>query len=119
MLDLNTKEIDKVVVYLKDGSSYEVQEGAIIQTDIIEMLQTLTQKEGTSLIFISHDIATTHFISDRVLVMYLGEVVESGLSKDVIKNPQHDYTKLLIESVASVDPTKGSRYQRRLKNAQT
>lgn len=90
-----------------------------IQKDIIEMLQTLTQKEGTSLIFISHDIATTHFISDRVLVMYLGEVVESGLSKDVIKNPQHDYTKLLIESVASVDPTKGSRYQRRLKNAQT
>lgn len=90
-----------------------------IQKDIIEMLQTLTQKEGTSLIFISHDIATTHFISDRVLVMYLGEVVESGLSKDVIKNPQHEYTKLLIESVASVDPTKGSRYQRRFKNAQT
>lgn len=88
-----------------------------VQKDIIKMLQNLTKKEGTSLIFISHDIATTQYISDKILVMYFGEVVERGVSADVIHDPQHEYTKLLINSVASVDPREGRRYQRRMKNA--
>lgn len=81
-----------------------------IQKDIIKMLQELTKRYNTSLIFISHDIATTQYISDHIMVMYKGKIVESGASKDVVKNPQHDYTKLLLESVASVDPRKGRRY---------
>lgn len=88
-----------------------------IRKDIIRMLQTLTQKEKTSLIFISHDIATTRYISDRVMVMYFGKVVESGLSQDVLENPQHEYTKLLINSVASADPREGRRFQRRQEHA--
>lgn len=87
-----------------------------VQKDIIQMLQNLTKKFGTSLIFISHDIATTQYISDYILVMYLGKVVEAGASSDVVRNPQHDYTKLLIESVASVDPRKGRRYLREVAN---
>lgn len=84
-----------------------------VQKDLINMIQRLTKKEGTSLIFISHDITTTQFISDKLMVMYFGEIVERGISDEVINNPQHDYTKLLINSVASVDPRKGRRYQRR------
>lgn len=87
-----------------------------VQKDIIQMLQNLTKKFGTSLIFISHDIATTQYISDYILVMYLGKVVEAGVSVDVVRKPQHDYTKLLIESVASVDPRKGRRYLREVAN---
>lgn len=88
-----------------------------VRKDIIRMLQELTSKEKTSLIFISHDIATTRYISDRVMVMYFGKIVETGTSHDVLTNPQHEYTKLLIDSVASVNPKEGRRYQRGLKNA--
>ena len=80
-----------------------------VRGEIIKMLQDLTQKEKTTLIFISHDIATTRYISDRIIVMYYGEIVETGETEKVLKDPQHDYTKLLINSVASVDPRKSKR----------
>lgn len=80
-----------------------------VRGDIIAMLQRLTKKEGTSLIFISHDIATTKYISDRIIVMYYGRIVEAGSTEVVLDNPQDDYTKLLINSVASVDPRKSKR----------
>ena len=80
-----------------------------VRGEIIKMLQDLTQKEKTTLIFISHDIATTRYISDRIIVMYFGEIVETGETEKVLKDPQHDYTKLLISCVASVDPRKSKR----------
>jgi ATPase components of various ABC-type transport systems, contain duplicated ATPase len=80
-----------------------------VRGEIIKMLQDLTQKEKTTLIFISHDIATTRYISDRIIVMYYGEIVETGETEKVLKDPQHDYTKLLISCVASVDPRKSKR----------
>ena len=80
-----------------------------VRGDIITMLQNLTKKEGTSLIFISHDIATTKYISDRIIVMYYGKIVETGKTEDVLNNPQHDYTKLLINAIASVDPRESKR----------
>src|SRR5699024_261214 len=83
-----------------------------VRAEIIKMLQDLTEKNKTSLIFISHDIATTQHISDRLVVMYFGKVVETGPTEHVIKKPQHDYTKLLLNSVASVDPRKGKRAER-------
>jgi len=80
-----------------------------IRGEIIKMLQDLTQKEKTTLIFISHDIATTRYISDRIIVMYYGKIVETGKTDEVLSKPQHDYTKLLINSVASVDPRESKR----------
>ena len=80
-----------------------------VRGEIIKMLQDLTQKEKTTLIFISHDIETTRYISDRIIVMYYGEIVETGETDKVLKDPQHDYTKLLISCVASVDPRKSKR----------
>ena len=75
-----------------------------IRADIINMLQTLSKEENTAMVFISHDIATTRYISDRVAVMYLGRIVETGITDEVLHNPQHPYTKVLISNCASLDP---------------
>lgn len=75
-----------------------------IRADIINMLQELSEKENTAMVFISHDIATTRYISNRVAVMYLGRIVETGVTDEVLHNPQHPYTKVLISNCASMDP---------------
>lgn len=75
-----------------------------VRADIINLLLELTKERGAAMIFISHDIATTRYISDRVGVMYLGRIVEMGNTDDVIHNPKHPYTKVLISNCASIDP---------------
>lgn len=75
-----------------------------IRADIINMLQELVRENETSMVFISHDIATTRYISDKVAVMYLGRVVEEGETDEVLHNPQHPYTRVLISNCASLDP---------------
>ena len=75
-----------------------------VRADIINMLQELVRKQKTSMVFISHDIATTRYISDKVAVMYLGRIVEMGDTDEVLHNPQHPYTKVLISNCASLDP---------------
>ncbi len=75
-----------------------------VRADIINILLELSKKQNTSLVFISHDLATTRYISDRVAVMYLGRIVESGNTEDVIQNPMHPYTKALLYNCASIDP---------------
>ncbi len=75
-----------------------------IRADIINMLHTLAKEKGSAMVFISHDISTTRYISDRVAVMYLGRVVEIGKTDDVLHNPIHPYTRALISNCASLDP---------------
>ena len=75
-----------------------------VRADIINMLIDLSRNQGAAVLFISHDIALTSYISDYIAVMYLGRVVEYGTADDVIKNPQHPYTKALISNCASIDP---------------
>lgn len=75
-----------------------------VRADIINALLDLA-KQGASILFISHDIALTRFIADKIMVMYLGKTVEYGYAKDVIQNPAHPYTKALILNCASIDPT--------------
>ena len=75
-----------------------------IRADIIRMLQDLTKQNDTALVFISHDIATTRYISDRVAVMYLGKIVEMGKTDDILHTPSHPYTQALISNCASLDP---------------
>ena len=75
-----------------------------IRADIISMLQKLTKEHHTALVFISHDIATTRYISDRVAVMYLGKIVEIGKTDDILHHPSHPYTQALISNCASLDP---------------
>lgn len=69
-----------------------------VRADIINLLLELTKIREVGLIFISHDIATTRYISDKIAVMYLGKIVEIGNTEDIIQNPKNPYTKLLISS---------------------
>ena len=74
-----------------------------VQKEILELLHTLRSEQGTklSILFICHDISLVQQFCDRVLVMYHGEIVEEGTPDEVIRNPQNDYTKRLIDSVLS------------------
>ncbi|MDF1507244.1 ABC transporter ATP-binding protein [Robertmurraya sp. DFI.2.37] len=74
-----------------------------IRADIINMLADLCKQENTAMVFISHDITTTRYISDRVAVMYLGRIVETGPTDEVMHNPQHPYTRALISNSVQLD----------------
>jgi len=72
-----------------------------IQQEIIALLNELRRNHGSalSMLFICHDIALVQRFCDRVLVMYKGKIVEQGRPDDVIRNPQNEYTRRLIESI--------------------
>ncbi|MFB5679187.1 oligopeptide/dipeptide ABC transporter ATP-binding protein [Paenibacillus terreus] len=74
-----------------------------IRADIINMLSELCRSRNTAMVFISHDITTTRYISDRVAVMYLGRFVEIGPTDEVLHRPQHPYTRALISNSAPLD----------------
>lgn len=73
-----------------------------VQKDIIKLLKNLQLTYNMSVIFISHDLSLISEIADRVVVMYKGEIVEQGTVQDVFKNPEHIYTKGLINSKPSL-----------------
>ncbi len=67
-----------------------------VQQEVIALMRTLQQEHQTAMIFITHDLALASQIADEVLVMYQGEVMEYGKAADVLRNPQHVYTKALL-----------------------
>lgn len=75
-----------------------------VQAEILALLKDLQKKYGLSVILITHDLTVVEKISDEVVVMRLGEVVERGKTADVFKDPQHPYTRALIASEPSGDP---------------
>lgn len=70
-----------------------------IQAQVLKLLVNLKETLGLTMLFISHDLGVVEYISDRILVMYLGTIVESGPTKDVIARPLHPYTKALLAAV--------------------
>ncbi len=76
-----------------------------VRADIIKLLKKLTKSKGTTLIFVSHDINTTSYISDKIAVMYLGEIVEFGNTDDILNQTNHPYTKVLLSNSSSIDIT--------------
>ena len=70
-----------------------------IQKEVVQLLGRLREQLHLSILFICHNIALVQQFCDRVLVMYKGKIVEEGVPDEVIRNPQNDYTKRLIESI--------------------
>jgi len=75
-----------------------------VEAQVLNLLLDLKQEFGLTYLFISHDLNVVRFISDRVLVMYLGQVVEIGSSDQVFDQPKHPYTRALLKSMPSMDP---------------
>ena len=77
-----------------------------IQAQIINLLMELKKKYAIAYLFIAHDLSVVEYISDRVAVMYLGEIVETAESGELYRNPLHPYTKALLQAVPVPDPTR-------------
>lgn len=75
-----------------------------VQAQIINLLVELQQRHGLTYLFISHDLGVVQHISDRIAVMYLGQIVEIAMSEDIFYSPQHPYTQALLSSTPVPDP---------------
>lgn len=75
-----------------------------VRAQILTLLADLQRELGLAYLFISHDISTVEYVSQRIAVMYLGEIMETGPVKDVIRDPRHPYTRALLSSRLSTDP---------------
>jgi peptide/nickel transport system ATP-binding protein len=75
-----------------------------VQAAIINLLSELQEERGTTLVFISHDLAVVRYLADSVAVMYLGRVVEFGGAAEIFAPPWHPYTEALLSAVPDPDP---------------
>jgi len=79
---------------------------ASLRMSIVNLFQDLKNKLGTSIIYITHDLATAYYISDRIAIIHKGYFVEQGETSAILTKPKHPYTKLLVES--TLDPRPGA-----------
>lgn len=75
-----------------------------VRTGILHLFERLRQNRDITILYISHDLSTINYLTDRTMIMYLGDIVEVGPTEEVIHNPAHPYTESLLESVPNPDP---------------
>jgi len=80
-----------------------------VQAQVMNLLKDLQADLGTAFLLISHDLATVRYVSDRVAVMYMGGIVETGDVEQIFESPQHPYTRGLFDSALPVHPSQGRR----------
>ena len=86
-----------------------------VQAQIVNLLEELKSSLSLTLLFIAHDLSMVRYVSDKMAVMYLGEVVEIGSSNDVFFSPKHPYTKLLISSNPEPIPNQNNKNKASIK----
>ncbi len=74
-----------------------------IQAQILNLLQDLQQSHGLTYMFVTHDMSVVRHLSDRIIVMYLGQIVEISPAKELFNRPMHPYTKVLLSAIPSID----------------
>jgi len=75
-----------------------------IRAEILELLTEIQKQNKISFIYITHDLATAKHFADRIIILYNGEIVESGDANTVLTNPEHPYTQALINAISEPDP---------------
>jgi peptide/nickel transport system ATP-binding protein/oligopeptide transport system ATP-binding protein len=80
-----------------------------VQAQIMAILQSLMRELGLTYLFISHDLGVVGHVSDRIAVMYLGSIVETGHARDLLGSPKHPYTKALLSAVPQIEGAKRER----------
>ena len=83
-----------------------------IQAQVINMLKELQEERGLTYLFIAHDLSVVKYISDRVVVMYLGTMVETAETDELYAHPMHPYTQALLSAIPEADPNKAKANQR-------
>ncbi|MCK4543213.1 MAG: ABC transporter ATP-binding protein [Spirochaetales bacterium] len=78
-----------------------------VQAQILNLLKTLQTELGLTYLFVTHHLLVVKYISDRIAVMYLGKIVETGKTRDIFDNPRHPYTKALLSAIPVPDPETG------------
>jgi peptide/nickel transport system ATP-binding protein len=79
---------------------------ASVQASVLNLLVDLQKESGASYMFISHDLNVINYLSDQIMVMYLGRICEYGSKTEVVGSPHHPYTEALLSAVPDVDPSK-------------
>lgn len=85
-----------------------------IQAQVVNMLEDLQRELGLTYLFVAHDLSMVRHISDRIGVMYLGNIIEISPSNDLYNNPLHPYTKALLSAIPIADPLKAKASQRQI-----
>ena len=75
-----------------------------IRAEMLELMQELQKKHNISFIYITHDLATAKYFGQRIGILYLGKIVETGLINEVLENPRHPYTQALIDAISEPNP---------------
>src|SRR5258707_5145656 len=79
---------------------------ASLRMSIVNLFKELRDELGVSILYITHDLATAYYVSDRIAIMFRGNIVEMGTVEQVLMNPRHPYSKLLRDSIPQADPKK-------------
>ncbi len=79
---------------------------ASLRMSIVNLFKRLRDELGVSILYITHDLATAYYVSDRIAIMFRGNIVEMGPVEQVLMNPRHPYSKLLRDSIPQADPKK-------------
>ena len=81
-----------------------------VRTGILHLFERLQEERDLSILYISHDLSTINYLTDRTMIMYLGKIVESGATEKVIHDPTHPYTEALLDSVPNPDPSRNRQW---------